>query len=612
MPPRRGSAWDGARIIPDYKKDSWGEQVTQILRDAAKNGENQGDMTSADIVLAVANADLRKFNPKSINSALSQVKGILEKNGFKVFAKVDKLTTDPLKPQQQLYRLVPNADTSNVPDTPFGPFIAPEDIGIELWRLSSFVEPGDVPVGNPEPQTRNLASAHRVNQVTLVEDDEEEEGEIAMETGTTDALLPTQTPDTDMGTGAGDTHPIKGTKRQREEDNDGGDRNGNNGSPNGNDENLKSDKRKKTELESARARHEREAIDASREREKAHAEKAEPDAREAERLKAAEDEAARIEQKRAEEEEKEKERIARDKRDAAEKERIAKDLQLKATQEKLQKMKQEKEAKERMASNIASEVSGRDDVLGKQSENNTLPLTPADAAKKMWEDDAMFWADEKVNVDPDSGKRRLFQETDDFWNKPVETNDTDKFKTGFVFVATDKVIDEVRRLKILGMPSDGAHVLGKKIKKDTVIFLCRCVDDSKGNTHSRHLPRVDLDVYRCVDLYPHVQKSGNLPPRTIDKGAFQGADNGGGLPAQIRVEPIKNFGVTLKGEMAGDKETNGLGVNSFRDISLTTDHKLRDCKPFMPALLKNQKRVQMMLKAIQGKARQAFRAKKGV
>ena len=102
MPPRRGSAWDGARIIPDYKKDSWGEQVTQILRDAAKNGENQGDMTSADIVLAVANADLRKFNPKSINSALSQVKGILEKNGFKVFAKVDKLTTDPLKPQQQL------------------------------------------------------------------------------------------------------------------------------------------------------------------------------------------------------------------------------------------------------------------------------------------------------------------------------------------------------------------------------------------------------------------------------------------------------------------------------------------------------------------------------
>jgi hypothetical protein len=64
--------------------------------------------------------------------------------------------------------------------------------------------------------------------------------------------------------------------------------------------------------------------------------------------------------------------------------------------------------------------------------------------------------------------------------------------------------------------------------------------------------------------------------------------------------------------MAGDKETNGLGVNSFRDISLTTDHKLRDCKPFMPALLKNQKRVQMMLKAIQGKARQAFRAKKGV
>ena len=96
-------------------KESWGEQIVQVLREAARKGIRAG-LTEADILLAIANndnarKDIRKGQTPGM---LKTVRDHLTTNKFGVFEKCGELAPD-LKPKQALWTLKKNADTKNIP-----------------------------------------------------------------------------------------------------------------------------------------------------------------------------------------------------------------------------------------------------------------------------------------------------------------------------------------------------------------------------------------------------------------------------------------------------------------------------------------------------------------
>ena len=52
-------------------------------------------------------------------------------------------------------------------------------------------------------------------------------------------------------------------------------------------------------------------------------------------------------------------------------------------------------------------------------------------------------------------------------------------------------------------------------------------------------------------------------------------------------------------------------ISDFRNVSVTTERKLRDAKPLFPILLKNSERVELVLQALRKKQTLTFRSKKG-
>ena len=228
-------------------------------------------------------------------------------------------------------------------------------------------------------------------------------------------------------------------------------------------------------------------------------------------------------------------------------------------------------------------------------------------ARRLWEADAAWWSKHgPKEVDPDSGRRRLFTKAsdDNRWHfTKVETS----FPNGFVYVADDRTIDEARRRRLLGMPADGAHLLAKKINADTAIFLCRVSEDRDGREKGRGAgasrPRIDLDVYAAAELYPHAEKG--APVVTADASAF-----GGRLPAQIKLKKRRCFGVSLRDDL-GSCAVSG-GLVDLRGLSFKTEKKLRNAEILMPVLLKNATRTNALVAELRARAREAIRAKRGL
>jgi hypothetical protein len=178
-----------------------------------------------------------------------------------------------------------------------------------------------------------------------------------------------------------------------------------------------------------------------------------------------------------------------------------------------------------------------------------------------------------------------------------------------VYVAEDRVVDEARRRGVLGMPADAAHLLARKINKDTAIFLCRVSSerDSRDSRDSRdktdRMPRLDLDVYGASEPYPRAEKG--APPVAADASFF-----GGRLPAQIKIHKRRCFGVDLARGDLGSAAVSG-GLVDLRGVSFKTEQKLKRAESLMPVLLKNAKRTDALVAELRARAREAVRAKRG-
>jgi len=227
-------------------------------------------------------------------------------------------------------------------------------------------------------------------------------------------------------------------------------------------------------------------------------------------------------------------------------------------------------------------------------------------ARRLWEADAAWWSKHGPKaVDPDSRKRRLFTKTspDSRWHfTEVQTS----FPNGFVYVAEDRVVDEARRRGVLGMPADAAHLLARKINKDTAIFLCRVsVSSERDNRDKKHdrMPRLDLDVYGASEPYRGRAEKG-APPVAVDASFF-----GGRLPAQIKIHRRRCFGVALRDNL-GSAAVSG-GLVDLRGVSFKTEQKLKRAESLMPVLLKNAKRTDALVAELRARAREAVRAKRG-
>ena len=274
---------------------------------------------------------------------------------------------------------------------------------------------------------------------------------------------------------------------------------------------------------------------------------------------------------------------------------------MREAQEKLRTLRREKDERHAAGDLGPSGGSSAAAAAGVASSSSALE------ARRLWEADAAWWSKHgPKEVDPDSGRRRLFTKAsdDNRWHfTPVETS----FQNGFVYVADDRTIDEARRRRLLGMPADGAHLLAKKINADTAIFLCRVSEDRDGREKGRGLGasrhRIDLDVYAAAELYPHAEKG--APVVTADASAF-----GGRLPAQIKLKKRRCFGVSLRDDL-GSCAVSG-GLVDLRGVSFKTEKKLRDAEILMPVLLKNATRTNALVAELRARAREAIRAKRGL
>jgi hypothetical protein len=285
----------------------------------------------------------------------------------------------------------------------------------------------------------------------------------------------------------------------------------------------------------------------------------------------------------------------------------AKDARVREAQEKLRTLRREKDERHPRA----AAVGGSGPNVGGSSAASVAASGAASGssealeARRLWEADAAWWSKHGPKaVDPDSGKRRLFTKTspDSRWHfTEVQTS----FPNGFVYVAEDRVVDEARRRGVLGMPADAAHLLARKINKDTAIFLCRVSVSSERDNRDKHdrMPRLDLDVYGASEPYRGRAEKG-APPVAVDASFF-----GGRLPAQIKIHKRRCFGAALRDNL-GSAAVSG-GLVDLRGVSFKTEQKLKRAESLMPVLLKNAKRTDALVAELRARAREAVRAKRG-
>ena len=606
-------------------KESWGEQIVQVLREAARKGIRAG-LTEADILLAIANNDnaRKEIRKGQTPGMLKTVRDHLTTNKFGVFEKCGELAPD-LKPKQALWTLKKNADTKNIPEATVGPFQDYAAVWLEKWMLSNasarFLE--DPPVAKKPVRVED-------------DDDDDDEGvappadvEMATEGAPSPPRVQQEPADEDM-VDDGDAPPTRGEKRARGDDDTGDAKKtmrvllAKKGTEEAADGAFGGGAWQK--VESAQARREREAAEAAKaaakaaaeaKAEKAAAEEAAATAAEAAAAKAAEeaaakaaaDAAAKAAEEAAAKAAEEAAAAAAERRSVAEAEerrlktaKEAKDARVREAQEKLRTLRREKDERHAAGDLGPSGGSSAAAAAGVASSSSS-----ALEARRLWEADFAWWSKHgPKEVDPDSGRRRLFTKASDGnrWHfSPVETS----FPNGFVYVADDRTIDEARRRRLLGMPADGAHLLAKKINADTAIFLCRVSEDRDGREKGRGLgasrPRIDLDVYAAAELYPHAEKG--APVVTADASAF-----GGRLPAQIKLKKRRCFGVSLRDDL-GSCAVSG-GLVDLRGVSFKTEKKLRNAEILMPVLLKNATRTNALVAELRARAREAIRAKRGL
>ena len=195
-------------------KESWGEQIVQVLREAARKGIRAG-LTEADILLAIANNDnaRKEIRKGQTPGMLKTVRDHLTTNKFGVFEKCGELAPD-LKPKQALWTLKKNADTKNIPEATVGPFQDYAAVWLEKWMLSNasarFLE--DPPVAK--------------KPVRVEDDDDDDEGvapadvDMATEGAPSPPRAHAEPADEDM-VDDGDAPPTRGEKRARGDDDTG-------------------------------------------------------------------------------------------------------------------------------------------------------------------------------------------------------------------------------------------------------------------------------------------------------------------------------------------------------------------------------------------------------
>ena len=516
-----------------YSKDTWPWEIVKVLRDAQRAGNSAG-MTEADILLVIANTltsrgDIKETKRK-VPSYLNTLRSQLEINKCGMFEKVGCLYPDR-KPKQQLWRLVPNAQTENIPDVDEHTFVSYADIDLERYQLS-------------EASANNIRKSENVSVAKT-----------------------------------------RGEKRARGGDDDAGD--------------ARNTARARLETPEGGAGDD--AKEAAAQVAAAQEAAARAAAAEAAKVKdaAAQEAAAAASRKRTAEslEEERRVKVAKE----------AKDARVREAQEKLRTLRREKDERHPRA----AAVGGSGPNVGGSSAASVAASGAASGssealeARRLWEADAAWWSKHGPKaVDPDSGKRRLFTKTspDSRWHfTEVQTS----FPNGFVYVAEDRVVDEARRRGVLGMPADAAHLLARKINKDTAIFLCRVSVSSERHNRDKHdrMPRLDLDVYGASEPYRGRAEKG-APPVAVDASFF-----GGRLPAQIKIHKRRCFGVALRDNL-GSAAVSG-GLVDLRGVSFKTEQKLKRAESLMPVLLKNAKRTDALVAELRARAREAVRAKRG-
>ena len=129
--------------IPDppvstYTKHTWGWEIVRVLRDAQR-AEIRAGMTEADILLVMANTITSRGNitedKKKVPSYLNVLRSQLDLNKCGMFEKAGCLSPD-CEPKQQLWKLVRNAQTENIPDVEKSTYVSYDDIDLERYQIS--------------------------------------------------------------------------------------------------------------------------------------------------------------------------------------------------------------------------------------------------------------------------------------------------------------------------------------------------------------------------------------------------------------------------------------------------------------------------------------------
>ena len=110
----------------------------RVLRDAQRAG-NRAGMTEADILLVMANTITSRGNitedKKKVPGYLNVLRSQLDLNKCGMFEKAGCLSPD-CKPKQQLWKLVRNAQTENIPDVEKSTYVSYDDIDLERYQIS--------------------------------------------------------------------------------------------------------------------------------------------------------------------------------------------------------------------------------------------------------------------------------------------------------------------------------------------------------------------------------------------------------------------------------------------------------------------------------------------
>ena len=545
----------------------------QALRRAERDGFRAG-LTEADILLVIGNTITSRgdLDKKRVPGMLRTVREQLTINKYGLFEKCGELTPD-LKPKQPLWRLVRDAYTESVPETSPNVFVPYYALGLERFMLS-IASARYIPEDKDDAGAKDKSFAKKPSILEYDDDDDDDNEGVApaphLQTKSAKNVsqkgkdkdvdvamqgAPASTRGKKRARGGGDTEDAQKTVRAR----------------------LATPKEP-----AAKAAQEAAAKEAA--------------------AKAAQEAAAANATKEAAE----RKRIA----EAEEQRRMkeAKDARVREAQEKLRTLRREKDERH---PGFPSGIAGGSGLSGGSSDATATggaagSSAEALEARRLWEADAAWWSKHGPKaVDPDSGKRRLFTKTspESRWHfTEVQTS----FPNGFVYVAEDRVVDEARRRGVLGMPADAAHLLARKINKDTAIFLCRVSVSSERDNRDKHdrMPRLDLDVYGASEPYRGRAEKG-APPVAVDASFF-----GGRLPAQIKIHKRRCFGAALRDNL-GSAAVSG-GLVDLRGVSFKTEQKLKRAESLMPVLLKNAKRTDALVAELRARAREAVRAKRGL